>query len=167
YFIIFFFNLTSSSQISSLSLHDALPIFAARLAKEVMESENYSLHPNYGDLFQYEAASSNNEFIQHHNLEAVGTNVTYSFRDLGPHFRTGNGQSYSVPTKALVDSYWTLQGRKIDDCPLHTKQEYELDPKLNRDPRYSASIMGHGDIFYGEPIDIYTPGQPMYYQNTR
>lgn len=140
---------------------------AARLAKEVMESENYSLHPNYGDLFQYEAASSNNEFIQHHNLEAVGTNVTYSFRDLGPHFRTGNGQSYSVPTKALVDSYWTLQGRKIDDCPLHTKQEYELDPKLNRDPRYSASIMGHGDIFYGEPIDIYTPGQPMYYQNTR
>src|SRR5690606_39626952 len=76
---------------------------AARLAKEVMESENYSLHPNYGDLFQYEAASSNNEFIQHHNLEAVGTNVTYSFRDLGPHFRTGNGQSYSVPTKALVD----------------------------------------------------------------
>ncbi|MBD1425013.1 RagB/SusD family nutrient uptake outer membrane protein [Sphingobacterium arenae] len=140
---------------------------AARLAQEVMESGRYELYPNYGDLFQYAGASSNKEFIQHHNLEAVGANNTWSFRDLGPHFRTGNGQSYSVPTKALVDAYWTLQGRPIDDCPLHSKEEYELDPKLNRDPRYQASIMGHGDIFYGEEIDIYTPGQPMYYQNLR
>lgn len=140
---------------------------AARLAQEIMESGRYELYPNYRNLFQYAGAASNKEFIQHHNLEAVGANNTWSFRDLGPHFRTGNGQSYSVPTKALVDAYWTLQGRPIDNCPLHTKEEYELNPKLNRDPRYQASIMGHGDIFYGEEIDIYTPGQPMYYQNLR
>lgn len=140
---------------------------AARLAQEVMESGRYELYPNYGDLFQYAGASSNKEFIQHHNLEAVGANNTWSFRDLGPHFRTGTGQSYSVPTKALVDAYWTLQGRPIDNCPEHTKEEYELDPKLNRDPRYTASIMGHGDIFYGEEIDIYNTQSPMYYQNVR
>lgn len=140
---------------------------AARLAKEVMDSGQYELYNNYGNLFQYAGASTNNEFIQHHNLEAVGTNITYSFRDLGPHFRTGNGESFNVPLKSLVDSYWTLQGRPIDDCPLYSKQEYELNPKLNRDPRYEASIMGHGDIFYGEEIDVYTPGNPMYYQNLR
>ena len=86
---------------------------------------------------------------------------------MGPHYRTGPGQSYCVPTKALVDAYWTAQGRPIDECPLHTKEEYELNPSLNRDPRYSASIMGHGDNFYGETIDIYNENSPMFYQKLR
>ncbi|WP_157501456.1 RagB/SusD family nutrient uptake outer membrane protein [Echinicola vietnamensis] len=140
---------------------------AASLAKEIIDSGNYSLHPSYGDLFQYEAASNNNEFIVHLDEESHSGSTTYSFRDLGPHFRTGNGQSYCVPLKSLVDSYWTLQGRPIEDCPLHTKEEYELNPNLNRDPRYEASIMGHGDVFYGEPIDIYNSNNPMFYENQR
>ncbi|MBD8488112.1 RagB/SusD family nutrient uptake outer membrane protein [Echinicola sp. CAU 1574] len=140
---------------------------AARLAKEIMDSENYSLHPVYRDLFQYEAASNNNEFIMHMDQESHSGSTTYSFRDLGPHFRTGDGQSYVVPLKSLVDSYWTLQGRPIDDCPYYSQTEYELDPNLNRDPRYEASIMGHGDEFYGETIDIYNPNSPMFYENQR
>jgi len=149
------------------ALYDGRWQLAARLAKEIIDSGNYQLYGNYGDLFQYAGDKVNDEFIMHHDLEAVGTNVTYSFRDLGPHFRTGAGQSYNVPLKSLVDSYWTLQGRPIDDCPLYSKEEYELNPKLNRDPRYTASIMGHGDMFYGEEIDVYTPGNPMYYENLR
>lgn len=139
---------------------------AARLAKEIMDSGNYQLYPNYGDLFQYEGTSSNNEFIMHFDRESHsgGTN---SFRDLGPQYRTGNGQSYLVPLKSLVDSYWTKQGRPIDQCPLHTKEEYELDPTLNRDPRYEASIMGHGDVFYGEEIDIYDENGLMFHENQR
>ncbi|UGU16646.1 RagB/SusD family nutrient uptake outer membrane protein [Sinomicrobium kalidii] len=140
---------------------------AARLAREIMDSGNYSLHPDYRDLFQYEGATTNNEFIQHQDIESFSGSTTYSFRDLGPHFRTGNGESYCVPLKSLVDSYWTLQGRPIDECPLHTKEEYELDPKLNRDPRYEASIMGHGDEFYGETIDIYNSNNPMFHENQR
>ncbi|MBC9796560.1 RagB/SusD family nutrient uptake outer membrane protein [Sinomicrobium weinanense] len=140
---------------------------AARLAREIMDSGNYSLHSSYRDLFQYEGATTNNEFIQHQDIESFSGSTTYSFRDLGPHFRTGNGESYCVPLKSLVDTYWTLQGRPIDECPLHTKEEYELDPKLNRDPRYEASIMGPGDEFYGETIDIYNPNNPMFYENQR
>ena len=140
---------------------------AARLAKEIMDSENYSLHPVYGDLFQYEAASSNNEFIMWLDRESHKSRATRSFRDLGPHFRTGAGQSYTVPLKSLVDTYWTAQGRPIDKCPLHSKKEYELDPQLNRDPRYKASIFGHGDNFYGEKIDIYNENSPMFYEKTR
>lgn len=139
----------------------------ARLAKEIMDSGNYELYPDYVDLFQYEGASVNNEFIMHFDMSSHNNSATYSFTHLGPHFRTGNGQSYLVPLKSLVDSYWTLQGRTIDNCPLHTKEEYELDPELNRDPRYKASIMGHGDSFYGETIDIYNPNDPMYYENQR
>jgi hypothetical protein len=140
---------------------------AARLAKEIMDSRNYELYPNYGDLFQYEGTSSNNEFIIHMNRESHGSKPTDTFEDLGPHYRTGDGQSYVVPLKSLVDAYWTKQGRSIENCPLHTKEEYELDPNLNRDPRYEASIMGHGDIFYGEEINIYNEEDPMFYENQR
>lgn len=139
---------------------------AASLAKEIMDSGNYQLYPEYGALFQYGADSNNNEFVMHEDMESH-SGGTYSFRDIGPHFRTGNGESYIVPTKALVDSYWTLQGDKIGESSLHSKEEYELNPDLNRDPRYSASIMGQGDEFYGETIDIYNPNSPMYYENER
>ncbi|MEX0774065.1 MAG: RagB/SusD family nutrient uptake outer membrane protein [Balneolales bacterium] len=138
-------------------------------AQEIINTGDYELHPNYGDLFQYTAHDSNNEFIKINDDDARGGRNTLSFRDLGPHFRTGNGQSYLVPTKSLVDSYWTLQGRSIDndDVMGNSKENYELDPTLNRDPRYEASIMGHGDIFYGEVIDIYNPNNPMFHENTR
>lgn len=140
---------------------------AARLAKEIMDSKRYTLYPKYGDMFQYEGAAANKEFIIRMNVESHSGSSNYSFRDLGPQFRTGAGQSYMVPLKSLVDSYWTLQGRPIDNCPLHTKEEYELNPKLNRDPRYSASIMGNGDIFYGETINIYNQNSPMFYEKQR
>lgn len=141
---------------------------AIKYANEIRTSttgKKYELHDVYGDLFQYTACSNNKEFIMHQDKDANGTR--YSFRDLAPQFRTGAGQSYSVPLKALVDSYWTLQGNRIDECPLHTKEEYELNPKLNRDPRFAQSIMGHGDLFYGETLDIYDEGIPTYHTKAR
>lgn len=141
---------------------------AARLAKEIMDSQTYKLHSRYGDLFNYRADKNNEEFILDMNIEShSGESPTRSFEHLGPHYRTGNGQSHCVPTKSLVDTYWTLQGRRIDNCPLHSKQEYELNPKLNRDPRLVASIFGHGDRFQGETINVYDPNSTMYYQNVR
>lgn len=137
---------------------------AARLAKEIIDSKKYQLHPVYGDLFQY-GYINNKEFIMHQDKDCSGGR--YSFRDLGPHFRTGGGQSQLVPLKDLVDSYWTLQGNPIDKCPFHTAEEYELNPHLNRDPRYAQSIMGHGDNFYGEIIDIYDENSPMFHEKER
>ncbi|MBR9777698.1 MAG: RagB/SusD family nutrient uptake outer membrane protein [Cytophagales bacterium] len=151
----------------SYALYNGRYELAAQLAKEIMDSEKYELYSNYEELFQYEGASTNNEFIMHFDMQSHNNSATNSFRDLGPHYRTGNGQSYVVPLKALVDSYWTLQGRSISNCPLHTEEEYLLDPNLNRDPRYESSIMGHGDTFYGEPIDIYNTNNPMFFENQR
>ena len=140
---------------------------AASLAKEIMNSGKYELHSNYGNLFNYKGDKNNREFIMKMDMESHANSATLSFEHLGPHYRTGRGQSYMVPTKSLVDAYWTLQGNTIDNCPLHTKEEYELDPHLNRDPRYAQSIIGHGDEFYGETIDIYNPNNPMYYEQVR
>lgn len=140
---------------------------AARLAKEIMDSHNYELYPNYRDLFNYKGDKKNKEFVIRFDMESHANSATSSFRDLAPQYRTGNGQSYVVPTKSLVDTYWTLQGDPIDKSPLHTKQEYELNPNLNRDPRYEATIFGNGDDFYGETVDIYNPNSPLYYENLR
>lgn len=140
---------------------------AAKLAKEIMESGEYQLHPKYGDLFNYNADKTNKEFIMKFNAESRDNKKTHSFEHLGPQYRSGNGASYLVPTKALVDAYWTKQGHPIDECPLHSEEEYELAPNLNRDPRYESSIMGHGDQFQGEPIDIYDSNDPMFHENER
>lgn len=140
---------------------------AARLAKEIMDSKKYQLHPVYGDLFNYQADKTNKEFIMKFDMESHNNSATVSFEHLAPHYRTGNGQSYLVPIKSLVDSYWTKQGRPIDKCPLHTKQEYELQPDLNRDPRFKASIISNGDKFGGEAINIYDINSPMHYEKVR
>src|SRR5699024_8923529 len=139
---------------------------AAQLAKEIMDSGNYELYPDYGALFQYEASSNNNEFILWLSHDSY-SGSTWSFNHLGPHYRTGNGDSYLVPLKSLVDSYWTSNGYRIGNCPIHTKEEHELNPNLHRDPRYEASIMGNGDVFYEDTIDIYDPNSPMFYENER
>ncbi len=140
---------------------------AAGIAKEIMDSDKYQLYSKYADLFNYQAHKTNKEFIIKFDMESHNNSATASFEHLAPQYKTGKGQSYVVPLKSLVDSYWTLQGRTIDKCPLHTKQEYELDPKLNRDPRYIASIFGHGDLFNNEKIDIYDSKTQFYYQNLR
>lgn len=140
---------------------------AATLAKEIMDSGKYQLHPQYASLFNYQADKTNKEFIIKFDMESHNNSATNSFEHLAPQYKTGNGQSYVVPLKSLVDSYWTLQGRPIDKCPLYSKQEYELNPKLNRDPRYAASIFGQGDLFNKEKIDIYDSKSLFYYQNLR
>lgn len=140
---------------------------AARLAEEIMNSQKYELHPKYGDLFQYKADKTNKEFILTMDMASHNNTATNSFQHLAPQYRTGNGQSFVVPLKSLIDAYWTMQGDPIDASPLHTKEAYELNPKLNRDPRLAASIYMHEDMFGTEPINIYDPNNPMYYERPR
>ena len=164
----YMFNKNSfNAMVMRYALYNERYELAAKLAKEIMESGKYELYANYGNLFNYKGDKQNKEFIMKFDMVSHGNSATQSFEHLGPHFRTGRGQSYLVPTKSLVDSYLTLQGNTIDNCPLHTKEEYELEPRLNRDPRFAQSIFGHGDKFSGETIDIYNNNSPMYYEQIR
>ncbi|MGO1788243.1 MAG: RagB/SusD family nutrient uptake outer membrane protein [Sphingobacterium sp.] len=164
----FMFNRNSfKALVMRYALYNERYELAAQLAKEIMDSGKYQLHGNYENLFNYQADKTNDEFIMKFDMESHENSATNSFRDLGPQYRTGNGESYVVPTKSLVDSYWTLQGKSIEDCPLHSEEEYELDPKLNRDPRLSASIFGHGDNFYGEDINIYDSNSLFHFERQR
>lgn len=164
----YFFNQMSfKALIMRYALINGRYELAAKLAKEVMDSKKYQLHPKYGDMFSYAADKSNNEFIIRFNQESRGTGTTVTFTHFAPQSKTGPGQAHMVPIKSLVDAYWTKEGRPIDQCPLHTREEYELNPKLNRDPRFAQSIFMHGDTFNGEVINIYNPSSTMYFENAR
>jgi hypothetical protein len=148
------------------ALYDKRYKLAIRLAKEIMNSGQYKLYPKYIDLFKYKACSNNDEFILWQSKTSyVGT--TWSFNHLAPHYSTGNGDSYLVPLKSLVDSYWTKDGYTIENSPKHSKEEYELNPKLDRDPRYAVSIMGNGDLFDGHKINIYDTKSTFYHEKER
>src|SRR5690606_16948718 len=71
---------------------------AAKLAKEIMDSGKYQLFANYGNLFNYKGDKTNKEFIIKVDMESHGNSGTNSFRDLAPQYRTGNGESFIVPT---------------------------------------------------------------------
>ena len=164
----YMFNRNSfKSLVMRYALYNGRYELAAQLAKEIMDSGKYQLHAKYEDLFNYKADKINQEFIIKFDMESHNNSATNSFEHLAPQYRTGKGQSYVVPSKALVDSYLTAQGRTIDKCPLHSKEEYELNPMKNRDPRLASSIFGHGSLFNKEVIDIYDAKGIFYYQNLR
>jgi hypothetical protein len=81
---------------------------AARLAREIVDCGIWELHPNYGDLFQYQACSKNKEFIIHLNRESNNNAASNSFQYLGPHYRTGNGHITTCPVRCQFCS--VMQG---------------------------------------------------------
>lgn len=136
---------------------------AIDLAKSIMNSGKYKLYPDYKALFQYTGTHNNDEFILWIARDAYD-GETYTFDHLGPPFRTSPGDSRLVPTKALVDMYWTKGGYTIENSPKYSKIKYELHPELYRDPRLDATIITPNEKFYGEPIKIYDSNSNLYYR---
>ena len=74
---------------------------------------------------------------------------TYSTNDsqklgkirLGISSRTIGGSSVRFPSTLMVDTYECKDGLRIDESPLYDPKH----PTWNRDPRFAASIAGHGD----------------------
>lgn len=146
------------------ALYDKRYNLAIKLAKDIMNSGMYELYSDYGALFQYTATHENDEFILWISRAAYD-GQTWTYNHLGPPFRTSNGASYIVPTKALVDFYWTKGGYTIENSPKYSKIEYQLNPELYRDPRLDATIITPNEKFYGEPINIYDSNSNLYFRN--
>ena len=88
---------------------------AARLAKEIMDSKIYQLHPVYSDLFNYKADKTNKEFILKFDMESHNNSATASFQHLAPHFRTGNG--------AILPGSDQITGRYLLDTARQTYRQ--------------------------------------------
>lgn len=112
---------------------------AAEAAHDVMESQVYSLHPDYGELFTYAGENSGEVILA--MPHKVGFLVVALPREQGS--RNGNGYSQIVPSQFMIDSYECVDGLTIDKSPMYDAST----PFENRDPRLEASIVRPGAEF--------------------
>jgi starch-binding outer membrane protein, SusD/RagB family len=128
---------------------------AADAAKQVIDANVYSLHPNYGQLFTY-AGENSKEIIFAHNYakstQASGQNNNI-FGEYGPPTNSAAGRV--VPIRQLVDAYLMKDGLPITSSPLYNAKAWTptdtLNYASNRDPRLAATI-----LYPGAPWDANT-----------
>jgi hypothetical protein len=124
---------------------------AADAADQVIKSGTYGLYDSYEKLFSY-AAENNKEVL----LEKQFIKDTYSnniFQTLAPYSQKNGGSTF-VPTKALVDTYETADGKKISDAASGYNP---AKPYTNRDNRLKFSVYLEGDVL---PSGIVFKPQP-------
>jgi hypothetical protein len=113
---------------------------AADAADLVIKSGIYGVYDSYEKLFSY-AAENNKEVL----LDKQFIKDTYSnniFQLLAPYSQKNGGSTF-VPTKALVDSYETADGKKITDAASGYNP---AKPYTNRDSRLKFSVYLEGDV---------------------
>lgn len=99
---------------------------AAAAAKAVMDLGVYSLYPNYGNLFSYEAENNSGVIFDKQYLKDIASHNF--FRTTAP--VSLDGRVDICPTLTLVEAYETLDGSPVDP----------LDPYANRDPRLDFTL---------------------------
>ena len=110
---------------------------AAAAAKEVMDSEAYSLFPDYRGLFKLEN-EGNSEVIW---------DIQYLMPRFGHAFDNAvTTHSNVAPTKSLVDTYYMIDGQPLTESPLYDPS----NPYENRDPRLYQTIRLLGYMYNGE-----------------
>lgn len=112
---------------------------AAAAAKDVIDMNEYDLHPNYEELFDYAGEGANEVLFDMPFLNGFVWNGLP--RQQGP--RNANGYSQLVPSQFIVDSYECIDGLPIDESPLYDPKK----PFENRDPRLDASIVRPQSLF--------------------
>lgn len=159
---------------SRLWLYAASPLFnpthdntkwqkAAAAAAVFTENNDrgYSLHPNYGNLFNQNSGAAQNEFIFTRNF------TTASFQqapanNLGRRYGAyGGWWASNGPTQNLVDDYDMINGEPPFIWNGNTKTinpaaGYDPNnPYANRDPRFEASILHDGSVFQGTTLEMW------------
>jgi hypothetical protein len=121
---------------------------AAESAKEVMDLNLYSLHPNYAKLFTYEAQNNSEEIFTIQFSRS--TQLTHQ-TPVHTRGRLAGGFVTKIPTQALIDSYQTSDGLRIDQSPLYNPTK----PFENRDPRLQATCVVPGSTFLGYQFETH------------
>ncbi len=117
---------------------------AVNAAKEVMDSGEYSLYPDYRNLFLYAGIDCDEHILTYRYSESDGTfnpvprKIIYDFD--------------CEPTKYLADNFLCKDGLPIEKSAytvdyLPVGQEFE-----NRDPRMALTLWRPGDDYDGSPF---------------
>ena len=136
---------------------------AAAAAKQVMDMGDYSLYPDYKEIF---LTKNNDEIIfakkfqypdKYHQSGGGGTqnagwdvyNSPASYR--GP---SDGGWGATQPTQNFVGSYDMTDGKPQSESPLYDPQK----PWDNLDPRFEATVVHDGAMYRGREAALYDGG---------
>lgn len=107
---------------------------AADAAKELIDMDQYALHPNYNEVFLTSFNNATREVILAHqyakDLYTHTLCFSYGYYTIG-------GTSQSLPLPSLVNSYECSDGLPVTESPLFNP----LDPWENRDPRFKMNFV--------------------------
>jgi len=112
---------------------------AATAAQKVMDLNEYSLYPDYRELFKLEN-EGNSEVIW---------DIQYKMPRFGHGFDNAVTLHNNVaPTKELVDAYNMKDGKPTSQSPLYDPN----NPYQNRDPRLYQTIRLVGSMYNGKTV---------------
>lgn len=119
---------------------------SALFSKKVIDSQNYTLDPDYNALFQ--SHGGNKEVIFEVLFDGLTKGHPADLLYMPPSLDNGWG-SQTNPTQELVDSYEMLNGKGIND----PSSGYDPNnPYVGRDSRLAASIIYDSAVFKGKVI---------------
>jgi starch-binding outer membrane protein, SusD/RagB family len=135
---------------------------SADAAWAVMQSNTYSLHPDFGALFTYAGERSPEVIFDYQRVK--GVNGWNAWNWLAPHSMGGNIEV--SPTRAAVDNFRMIDGLTIQQSPLYNPappvivdgQVVSLGMYANRDPRFYASVIFPGAQFNGKVFNSFPGG---------
>jgi len=142
------------------ALNNGLWAQAAEASKAVMDLKVYSLHNNYGALFNYAGQNSNEIIWAFQYLKASRTKTHSTPNNLLS--RNGQGFANKVPSQSLVDAYPCTDGLNIDKSPLFDPK----DPYKNRDPRLAFTIALPGSVFFNYQFETHRDSLKCWNYNT-
>jgi starch-binding outer membrane protein, SusD/RagB family len=126
---------------------------AALAAHDIITSNKYSLHNDYGGLFQLgNGADVNPEVL--FAIQGWSSNV-YEKANIPVGYDQG-GVNSTCPSQNLVDAYeMKTTGRPIGEPGSSFNP---ANPYANRDPRLTASIIVNNTVFKGRPVECWVGG---------
>ncbi len=139
---------------------------AAVMARDVMDLNQYSLHPDFRELFTYAGEGSPEIIFAYQKVS--GQNGWWAWLGFAP---KSMGSNVDVaPTRELVDRFPMADGLPIDQSPLYDPSPpritYDADGQptvetlgmyANRDPRLYGTVLFPGGAFNGAIYNSYPP----------
>jgi len=114
---------------------------AIQASRQVMDLQNYSLYPDYKNLFQYEGVRCPEVIFDVAYLQ--GQRVHAHPQNAGTRMLGSN--SNIAPSQFLIDAYEATDGLPIDESLVYDASQ----PFNNRDPRLDATIIRPQSFFGG------------------
>ncbi len=149
-------NIGKATRYAAIAYKGRLLSFTERWAesaatnKQIIDSGEYSLFPDYQTLF-FEANDNNGEVIFDKQFQDPDFG---HFAELFNQPIGFGGWGGTSATQDLVDAYEMTDGLPYDQSPLYD----ENNPYDNKDPRFEASIMHNGTMWRGRAIETFVGG---------